>query len=142
MSINTPVAFLARNFPELKGRTPSREMEEDWMADAQPADWRRQRAEDNFILDNQDVTPTTDMAMMIKVEELMSTEEKRDCQPYRRVRSACGQINWCICRHADSYGCYFKMNAVADLMTDDIKGETIVAMGDWRHISLWKQGSI
>eukprot|EP00972_Heterocapsa_arctica_P029484 4342848-Heterocapsa_arctica.AAC.1 len=45
-------------------------MEEDWMAAAQPAEWRRQRAEDNFILANQEVTPTTDMETKIKVEEL------------------------------------------------------------------------
>eukprot|EP00972_Heterocapsa_arctica_P092700 13670714-Heterocapsa_arctica.AAC.1 len=76
-------------------------MEEDWMAGSQPADWRSQRAEDNFILANQDVRPATDMATMIKVEELMNAEETRDCQPYNKVKSACGQTNWIICRLAD-----------------------------------------
>eukprot|EP00972_Heterocapsa_arctica_P015669 2307437-Heterocapsa_arctica.AAC.1 len=68
------------------------------------------------------------MATMIMVEELMSAEEKRYCQPYRFVRSQCGQTHWTVCRHADCYGCYFKTNAVVDLMTNDIKGETIVAI--------------
>eukprot|EP00972_Heterocapsa_arctica_P029641 4366586-Heterocapsa_arctica.AAC.1 len=68
MSMSTPAVRLARNFPKLKGRTSNEKMEEDWMAESQPADWRRQRAEDNFVLANQDVRPTTDMATMIKVE--------------------------------------------------------------------------
>eukprot|EP00972_Heterocapsa_arctica_P036050 5305723-Heterocapsa_arctica.AAC.1 len=71
------------------------------------------------------------MATMIKVEELMNAEETRYCQPYRGVRSTCGQTNWTACCHADCYGCYFKNNSVADLMTDDIKGETIVHIGIW-----------
>eukprot|EP00972_Heterocapsa_arctica_P064127 9461993-Heterocapsa_arctica.AAC.1 len=60
-------------------------MEEDWIAAvrregyppglysdrattiaSEPTHWRRQRAEDNFILANQDVTPTTDMETKIK----------------------------------------------------------------------------
>eukprot|EP00972_Heterocapsa_arctica_P085130 12543724-Heterocapsa_arctica.AAC.1 len=64
------------------------------------------------------------MATMIKVEELMTAEETRYCQPYQRVRSTSGQTNWTFCSHADCYGCYFKQNAVVELMTDDIKGET------------------
>eukprot|EP00972_Heterocapsa_arctica_P025017 3687563-Heterocapsa_arctica.AAC.1 len=45
---------------------------------SEPTDWRRQRAEDNYIMANQDVTPTTDMETTIKVEELLSTEETRN----------------------------------------------------------------
>eukprot|EP00972_Heterocapsa_arctica_P093022 13720784-Heterocapsa_arctica.AAC.1 len=60
-------------------------MEEDWLAAARreeyppgwlsdraassavhPTDWRRQRAEDNVIMPNQDVIPTTDMETKIK----------------------------------------------------------------------------
>eukprot|EP00972_Heterocapsa_arctica_P037690 5547001-Heterocapsa_arctica.AAC.1 len=64
-------------------------MEEDWLAAArrecyppvlfsdlfsdraaasasEPTYWRRQRAEDNFILPNQDVIPTTSMETKIK----------------------------------------------------------------------------
>eukprot|EP00972_Heterocapsa_arctica_P034120 5022395-Heterocapsa_arctica.AAC.1 len=51
-------------------------MEEDDVEDVLHADWRRQRAEDNFILANQNVYPTTYMATMIKVEDLMTTEER------------------------------------------------------------------
>eukprot|EP00972_Heterocapsa_arctica_P076486 11282399-Heterocapsa_arctica.AAC.1 len=65
-------------------------MEEDDMEDVLYADWRRQRAEDNFILANQSVFPTTDMATMIKVEDLMTREDKRDCRAHRFVRSHCG----------------------------------------------------
>eukprot|EP00972_Heterocapsa_arctica_P091984 13565785-Heterocapsa_arctica.AAC.1 len=64
------------------------------------------------------------MATMIKVEELMNTEERRDCMARRFVRSYCGQVYWSICCHANCYGCHFKTHAVADLMTNDIKGET------------------
>eukprot|EP00972_Heterocapsa_arctica_P027252 4005701-Heterocapsa_arctica.AAC.1 len=32
----------------------------------EPTDWRGQRAEDNFIMPNQDVIPTTDMETKIK----------------------------------------------------------------------------
>eukprot|EP00972_Heterocapsa_arctica_P106449 15680901-Heterocapsa_arctica.AAC.1 len=71
------------------------------------------------------------MATMIKVEDLMTREEGRDCRAHRFVRSQCGQVYWSVCCHANCYGCYFKTNAVADLMTSDIKGETEVAIGCW-----------
>eukprot|EP00972_Heterocapsa_arctica_P039548 5824882-Heterocapsa_arctica.AAC.1 len=71
------------------------------------------------------------METKIKVEELMSAEGTRNCQPYKKVKSTCGQTNWTICRHADCYGCYVKKNAVVDFMIDDIKEETIVAIGGW-----------
>eukprot|EP00972_Heterocapsa_arctica_P060437 8912076-Heterocapsa_arctica.AAC.1 len=58
-----------------------------------------------------DVNPTTDMETKIKVEELVNAEEARHCQPYKKVKSRCGQTNWIICRHADCHGCYFKQNA-------------------------------
>eukprot|EP00972_Heterocapsa_arctica_P080879 11920435-Heterocapsa_arctica.AAC.1 len=86
------------------------------------------------------------MATMIKVEELMTIEERREiCQEsrrvedYRLVRSRCGQVCWSICRHANCYGCYFKTHAVADLMTNDIKGETVEAIGYWSQSLFWKQ---
>eukprot|EP00972_Heterocapsa_arctica_P022489 3307426-Heterocapsa_arctica.AAC.1 len=105
-------------------------MEKDWMVTVPSIDWRRQRTEDNVILANQDVTPMTDMETKIKVEELLSTEETRNRQPYKRVKSRCGQTNWTICRHPDCYGCYFKKNAVVDF-------ETIKAIGGWRNSSFW-----
>eukprot|EP00972_Heterocapsa_arctica_P050843 7472680-Heterocapsa_arctica.AAC.1 len=101
MRLITSAVVLARSSPKLKGRTSSRKMQEDRTTAPQPADWRRQRAEDNYILANQDVTPTTDVDTKIKVEELMNAEETRDCQPYKKVKSTCGQTNWIICRHAD-----------------------------------------
>eukprot|EP00972_Heterocapsa_arctica_P100744 14853193-Heterocapsa_arctica.AAC.1 len=71
------------------------------------------------------------MATMIKVEDLMTTEERRVCREHRLVRSYCGQVHWRVCPHANCYGCYFKTHAVADLMTNDIKGETMIAIGEW-----------
>eukprot|EP00972_Heterocapsa_arctica_P033392 4915990-Heterocapsa_arctica.AAC.1 len=43
---------------------------QDRMTDKLPAYWRRQRPEDSFVQANQEVTPETDMATMIKVEEV------------------------------------------------------------------------
>eukprot|EP00972_Heterocapsa_arctica_P055695 8216260-Heterocapsa_arctica.AAC.1 len=42
---------------------------------------------------NQDVYTTTDMATVIKVEELMTTEEKGDCRAHRFVNNQCGHIH-------------------------------------------------
>eukprot|EP00972_Heterocapsa_arctica_P102961 15174710-Heterocapsa_arctica.AAC.1 len=69
----------------------------------------------------------------------MNAEETRDCQPYKKVKSICGQTNWTICRHADCDVCYSKKNAVVDLMTDDIKEEALVAIGAWRNSPFWRQ---
>eukprot|EP00972_Heterocapsa_arctica_P004834 716524-Heterocapsa_arctica.AAC.1 len=80
---------------------------------------------------NQNIHPATDMATMIKVEDLMITEEKRVCVQHSLVRSYCGQVHWKVCSHVDCYECDFKRNAIADLMTNDIKGETIIAIGEW-----------
>eukprot|EP00972_Heterocapsa_arctica_P070334 10390331-Heterocapsa_arctica.AAC.1 len=81
------------------------------------------------------------MATMIKVEELMTTEQKRDCRAHRFVRSQSGQTYWTICCHANCYGCYYKKHAVVDLTTNDIKGETVVAIGGWSQSSFWRQAS-
>eukprot|EP00972_Heterocapsa_arctica_P033794 4973788-Heterocapsa_arctica.AAC.1 len=90
---------------------------------------------------NQDVIPTTDMATKIRVAELMNAEETRNCQPYKKVKSRCGQTNWTICRHADCYECYFKKNAVVDFATDDIKEETAMAIGGWKKSNFWIEAS-
>eukprot|EP00972_Heterocapsa_arctica_P057586 8495427-Heterocapsa_arctica.AAC.1 len=66
----------------VEGRIPSKGMEDDDMGEALHAYWRRQRDEDNFIMANQDVYPTTDMPTMIKVEDIMITEERRDCRAH------------------------------------------------------------
>eukprot|EP00972_Heterocapsa_arctica_P005515 814916-Heterocapsa_arctica.AAC.1 len=71
----------------------------------------------------------------------MITEERRDCRAHRYVRSHCGQIYWSICCHANCYVCYFKTLAVVDLTTNDIKGETVVAIGQWRRSHIWRQAS-
>eukprot|EP00972_Heterocapsa_arctica_P057241 8446797-Heterocapsa_arctica.AAC.1 len=67
------------------------------------------------------------MGTMIKVEDLMTAEERRLCDQRDTVLSKCGQVNWKVCTHADCYGCYFKRNAIVDFTTNDIKGETIIA---------------
>eukprot|EP00972_Heterocapsa_arctica_P027789 4087666-Heterocapsa_arctica.AAC.1 len=59
-TMNIIVVISARVWEYSKGRPLSKGMEEDDMEDVLPADWRRQRAEDNFILANQNVYPTTD----------------------------------------------------------------------------------
>eukprot|EP00972_Heterocapsa_arctica_P102179 15056536-Heterocapsa_arctica.AAC.1 len=69
------------------------------------------------------------MEMKIKVEELQSVKEFAKCMPFKRVKSRCGQTNWIICKQADCYGCYFKLNAVVAFETDDIKEEATIAIG-------------
>eukprot|EP00972_Heterocapsa_arctica_P024145 3559869-Heterocapsa_arctica.AAC.1 len=66
-------------------------MEEDEQEGVLPLNWRRQRAEYSFVLAHQNIYPTTDMATMIKVEDLMITEERRVCVQHSLVRSYCGQ---------------------------------------------------
>eukprot|EP00972_Heterocapsa_arctica_P062739 9253694-Heterocapsa_arctica.AAC.1 len=82
---------------------------------------------------NQNIYPTTDMATMIKVEDLMITKGRSLCVQHSMILSVCGQVHWNVCSHADCYGCYCKRNAIADFMTNDIKGETIIAIGEWRQ---------
>eukprot|EP00972_Heterocapsa_arctica_P099517 14683794-Heterocapsa_arctica.AAC.1 len=73
----------------VKGRT-ARRLPTGWLserADAsttEPTDWRRQKEENNFIMPDQDVVPTTDMETKIGVAELMNAEEARNCQPYKK----------------------------------------------------------
>eukprot|EP00972_Heterocapsa_arctica_P026545 3909106-Heterocapsa_arctica.AAC.1 len=69
------------------------------------------------------------MEMNIKVEELQSVKEFVKCMPFKNVKSRCGQTNWTICKQADCYGCYFKLNALVDFETDDIKEEATIAIG-------------
>eukprot|EP00972_Heterocapsa_arctica_P093467 13786104-Heterocapsa_arctica.AAC.1 len=90
---------------------------------------------------NQDVIPTTDMETKVKVEEILSAEETRNCQPYKKVKSRRGQTNWTICRHADCYGCYSKKNAVVDFRTDDNKEETTKAIGGWTWSTFWNEAN-
>eukprot|EP00972_Heterocapsa_arctica_P064421 9507111-Heterocapsa_arctica.AAC.1 len=91
-------------------------MEEDALEPRGPladqTEWRRQIAENNYIVASKNVIPTTDMEMNIKVEELQSVKEFVKCMPFKKVKSSCGQTNWTICKQADCYGCYFKLNAV------------------------------
>eukprot|EP00972_Heterocapsa_arctica_P052033 7656154-Heterocapsa_arctica.AAC.1 len=67
----------------------------------------------------------------------MTLEEELLCRPNSYVTSQCGQTRWNICNQANCYGCYFKTHAVADLMTNDFKEETIVAIGSWRQKPHW-----
>eukprot|EP00972_Heterocapsa_arctica_P002967 437210-Heterocapsa_arctica.AAC.2 len=79
-------------------------------------DWRRQRADNNYIVPNQDVIPTTDMEMKIKVEERQGAEESRNCMPNKK-------------------------NAVVDFETDDIKEEATMTIGGWKQNSFWIEAS-
>eukprot|EP00972_Heterocapsa_arctica_P050681 7450986-Heterocapsa_arctica.AAC.1 len=77
--------------------------------------------------------------MKIKVEELQSVKEFVKCMPFKKVKNRCGQTNWTICKQANCYGCYFKMNAVVDFETDDVEEEATVAIGHWKQRSYWKE---
>eukprot|EP00972_Heterocapsa_arctica_P060971 8992647-Heterocapsa_arctica.AAC.1 len=79
------------------------------------------------------------MEMKINVEELQSVIELVKCMPFKKVKSRCGQTNWTICKQADCYGCYFKMNAVVDFETDDIKEEATIAIGDGKREAIAKR---
>eukprot|EP00972_Heterocapsa_arctica_P051402 7560938-Heterocapsa_arctica.AAC.1 len=82
---------------------------------------------------NQNIYPTTDMATMIKVEDFMTTKERSLRVQHSMILSVCGQVHWKVRSHADCYVCYFKRNAIAVFMTNDIKGKTIIATGEWRQ---------
>eukprot|EP00972_Heterocapsa_arctica_P044168 6519916-Heterocapsa_arctica.AAC.1 len=68
---------------------------------------------------------------MIKVEDLKTAKERSLCVQQETILSKCGQVNWKVFSYADCYGCYFKKNAIVDFTTNDIKGETIIAIGQW-----------
>eukprot|EP00972_Heterocapsa_arctica_P060999 8995765-Heterocapsa_arctica.AAC.1 len=71
------------------------------------------------------------MGTMVKVEELMTAEERRQCAAHTHILSQCGQTHWKVCEDRNCYGCYFKKNAFVDLRTTEDKGETIMAIGEW-----------
>eukprot|EP00972_Heterocapsa_arctica_P052301 7694332-Heterocapsa_arctica.AAC.1 len=79
------------------------------------------------------------MDTKIKVEELQNVKEFVKCKPFENVKSRCRQTNWTICKQADCYGCYFKMNAVVDFEANDIKEEATIAIGGWKQRSYWKE---
>eukprot|EP00972_Heterocapsa_arctica_P072409 10694787-Heterocapsa_arctica.AAC.1 len=79
------------------------------------------------------------MERKIKVEELQSVKELVKCMPYKKVQSRRGQTSWTICKQADCFGCYFKLNAVVDFETDDIKEEPTISIGGWKQSSFWNE---
>eukprot|EP00972_Heterocapsa_arctica_P085124 12543161-Heterocapsa_arctica.AAC.1 len=74
---------------------------------------------------------------MLKVEELMTAEERRQCAAHTYILSQCGQTHWKVCEDGNCYGCYFKKNAIVDLRTTEEKGETIITIGLWARTRLW-----
>eukprot|EP00972_Heterocapsa_arctica_P082792 12200326-Heterocapsa_arctica.AAC.1 len=58
------------------------------------------------------------------------------------VKSRCGQTNWTICKQADCYECYFKLNAVVDFVTDGIKEEATIAIEGWKQSSFWNEACV
>ncbi len=90
----------------------------------------------------QNVIPTTNMATMMNVEELMSMEERRRCTAENRRRSICKQVIWWTCVDKECYGCYFKTNAIVDMGTTEFKWDTIIAIGIWKQKKIWANSSI
>jgi hypothetical protein len=107
-----------------------------------PIQWRWQREEESYVLPAQNVRPTSTMATMLNVEELMTIEERRRCMGENRRRSICKQVIWWTCKDKGCYGCYFKTKAIVDMGTSDVKGETIKAIGQWKHKKIWADSSI
>jgi hypothetical protein len=105
--------------------------------DYRPRQWRWQRTEESYIVAAQNVRPSTNMGTMIKVEDLTTAEERRQCVQHTTILSECGQVHWKVCANGSCYGCYFKRNAIVDFNTNDIKGETVIAMGEWARTTLW-----
>ena len=121
------------------------------MEDRRPTQWRRQRAEESYVMPAQNVRPTTTMSTMLNMEELMTIEERSRCmnrnrkdmrgQVSPRTTSTCKQVSWRICEDKDCYGCYFRMNAIVDMSTNNIKGETVKAIGTWACKKVWADSS-
>eukprot|EP00972_Heterocapsa_arctica_P077743 11467174-Heterocapsa_arctica.AAC.1 len=55
--------------------------------------------------------------------------------------SRCGKTTWTICNQVDCYRCSFLQKTVVHFEIDDIKGETIRAMGTWRQDVFWTEAS-
>eukprot|EP00972_Heterocapsa_arctica_P073233 10816643-Heterocapsa_arctica.AAC.1 len=70
-----------------EGRTLREQMDEQEMEDAQLLIWRWHRTEESYVLANQNVYPTNDMATMIKLEDLMTARERRLCMQRSMIMS-------------------------------------------------------
>ena len=109
--------------------------------DFRPRNWRWQRAEENYVRADQNIRPSTTMATMVRIEDLMTVEESGQCLEHTTILSQCGQTSWKVCANGDCYGCYFKKHAIVDLKTTEDKGETIKAIGEWAGTWLWANAS-
>ncbi len=86
--------------------------------------WADQRQGEVPVITDFGFIPTSDMATMIFVEEVMAGDNKGRCMPTQSTRSQDGQVQWMLCNSKDCYGCYFKENAVANMKTTTDRGET------------------
>jgi hypothetical protein len=116
------------------------------MEDRRPIQWRWQRSEESYVMPAQNVRPTTTMSTMLDMTELMTIEERSSCMNRNRRNmhprmSICKQVSWRICEDKDCYGCYFKMNAIVDMGTNNTKGETVKAIGAWACKKVWADSS-
>ena len=116
------------------------------MEDRRPIQWRWQRSEESYVMPAQNVRPTTTMSTMLDMTELMTIEERSSCMNRNRRNmhprmSICKQVSWRICEDKDCYGCYFKMNAIVDMGTNNTKGETVKAIGAWACEKVWANSS-
>jgi hypothetical protein len=110
--------------------------------DYRPRQWRWQKEEENYVTAAQNIRPSTTMGTMVKVEELMTVEERMHCVDHITILSQCGQTHWKICENRECYGCYFKKNAIVDLRTDDNKGETALTIGEWAGTLPWADATV
>eukprot|EP00972_Heterocapsa_arctica_P071047 10497063-Heterocapsa_arctica.AAC.1 len=90
------------------------------------------REVNNVIKLNNYVTPTTDMEMRIRVEELETVNGFRRCCPHKSVQCNSGKLKWTICNNNNKcFICNFIQKAVVNFEIDNYKAETINAIGRW-----------
>eukprot|EP00972_Heterocapsa_arctica_P089404 13181330-Heterocapsa_arctica.AAC.1 len=87
-------------------------------------------AVNNVITLNNFVTPTTDMEMRIRVQELQP-EDFKGCYPHKTVQCRSGKLNWTICNNNKCFRCKCLQKAVVNFEIDNHKAVTITAFGRW-----------
>eukprot|EP00972_Heterocapsa_arctica_P108121 15923713-Heterocapsa_arctica.AAC.1 len=81
------------------------------------------------------------MEMRIRVEELETEAEFTRCYPYKSVLGRSGKLNWTIHNQVECYRCSFLQKAMVNFEIDDLKGETVRAIGTWNQHPFWIEAS-
>eukprot|EP00972_Heterocapsa_arctica_P007755 1129386-Heterocapsa_arctica.AAC.1 len=93
----------------------------------------------NVITLNNFVAPTTDMEMIIRVEELETAKDFRRCYPHKSVQCNSGKLKWTICNNNKCFRCNLVQKAVVNSEIDNYKAETINAIGRWSEQKFWQE---